>query len=208
MRQIQPLQKRSQFGFHYLGVKDLSRLSFKEISEDEDLHRVRRVLNRVLSVPMSQTLSQWRVLREWYIKVVDLSKSSICTCIFCILKFVLLLQDDVNVYKSSPPLPDITRPGHLLPSACNPHTCHPHEDSDDVDSATEAKSDENLSSANFEEEASMGVEDGSPSPGGDLGSSHPKAPREVTCKRKASTSSGEARYVLRSLLDVTKLLIK
>ena len=31
-----------------------------------------------------------------------------------------LLQDNVNVYKSSPPLPGMFRPYHLLPSAYNP----------------------------------------------------------------------------------------
>jgi hypothetical protein len=28
----------------------------------------------------------------------------------------ILLQDDVNVYRSMPPMPDIERPSHLMPS--------------------------------------------------------------------------------------------
>ena len=31
-----------------------------------------------------------------------------------------LMQDNVNIYRSSPPLPGITRPTHLLPSGHNP----------------------------------------------------------------------------------------
>jgi hypothetical protein len=41
------------------------------------------------------------------------SQSLILTCIDNILN---LLQDDVNVYRIMPPMPDIDRPSHLMPS--------------------------------------------------------------------------------------------
>ena len=36
------------------------------------------------------------------------------------LMYRLLLQDNINVYRRSPPLPEITWPTHLLPSVHDP----------------------------------------------------------------------------------------
>jgi hypothetical protein len=51
-RRIQPLRQRSHFGFHCMGVTDPSWFSFDKISEKEVMHRVRRVFNGVLGVPV------------------------------------------------------------------------------------------------------------------------------------------------------------
>ena len=111
-------------------------------------------------------------------------------------KILCLLQDDVNVYRSSPPLPDIPRPAHLLPSAHLPRASQLDQDPDDVGTALDYESDENFPSADFEEEVSEGDKDRSPSPGIKLGAGHPRAPRTTTRKRKASTPTGDTRYVL------------
>jgi len=113
----------------------------------------------------------------------------------CILRFVLLLQDDINVYRSSPPLPEITRLEHLLPCAHKAHVHQPGGDSDNADAVADSEFDESFSSADIGE-AGAGGGDKSPSSQGDLGASHPTAPRMALYKRKTATSSGEAKYVL------------
>jgi len=50
-RQIQPLQKRSNFGFYYIGIKDLSCFTSKKINESEAGRWVRRVLDGVYGIP-------------------------------------------------------------------------------------------------------------------------------------------------------------
>jgi len=113
-RRIQSLQKRSNFGF--ILERRIRRAFLPKRSP-----RVKLCvgLNEYLmEYPVHQGSPMTLLIKIWhrrYVKVVDLSKLSTCSCISCILRF--LLQDDVNVYRSSPPLPDITRPTHLLPSA-------------------------------------------------------------------------------------------
>ena len=46
-RRIQPLQKRCNLGFEYIGLMDPSRFSSERMAESEALRRVRRVLNGV-----------------------------------------------------------------------------------------------------------------------------------------------------------------
>lgn len=50
-RRIQPLQQRERFGFEYIGADDSSRMIKKELSEDEVLTRVQRVLAKVRKQP-------------------------------------------------------------------------------------------------------------------------------------------------------------
>jgi hypothetical protein len=49
-RQVQPLQKRCQFGFDYLRPEDPSRMSAEELPLGKALKRVKRVLMDVHSV--------------------------------------------------------------------------------------------------------------------------------------------------------------
>ena len=50
-RRVQPLQKRLNFSFEYLGLDDPSRFSAEKMYEDEAMLIVRRVLLDVTSVP-------------------------------------------------------------------------------------------------------------------------------------------------------------
>ena len=51
-RRIQPLQKRSYFGFHYRAVEDPSQFSSERISKSEAMRRVRLVLDVVYGFPV------------------------------------------------------------------------------------------------------------------------------------------------------------
>jgi hypothetical protein len=50
-RRIQPLRKRTRFGFEYLGISDPSRFSIERIEKGEALLRVSRVLTGAETVP-------------------------------------------------------------------------------------------------------------------------------------------------------------
>ena len=50
-RRIQPLQLRETLGFQYQGTTDSSRYSEEEISDEEILSRVQRLLREVKKVP-------------------------------------------------------------------------------------------------------------------------------------------------------------
>ena len=50
-RRIQPLQARETLGFQYQGMTDSSRYSEEEISDEEILSRVQRLLRDVKKVP-------------------------------------------------------------------------------------------------------------------------------------------------------------
>ena len=50
-RRIQPLQKRNNFGFHYIGIKDPSRLTYERITGSEAVRRIHQVLDAILGVP-------------------------------------------------------------------------------------------------------------------------------------------------------------
>jgi hypothetical protein len=47
---------------------------------------------------------------------VFLSSTSQSLTLMCTDNILNLLQDDVNVYRSMPPMPDIDSPSHLMPS--------------------------------------------------------------------------------------------
>ena len=103
-----------------------------------------------------------------------------------------LSQDDINVYRSSPPLPKITRPTRLLPSAHDLVVQRRQQRAvESADSTIIADSDRSSPSADIEKESSAGG-GGSCAEGNSAGS-HPKAPRNTMRKCKAS-SSEEARY--------------
>jgi len=101
------------------------------------------------------------------------------------------MQDNVNIYRSSPPLPGITHPTHLLPSGHNPLKRRQLWADESVDSRVVPESDVSSSSTKGDSGAGGGGIDA----GGDSAGSHPKAPKNTTRKRKA-TSSKEARYLL------------
>jgi hypothetical protein len=50
-RRIQPIQQRHTLGFEYIGAKDPSRMCTEELTNDDTLIRVRRVLLDVDAVP-------------------------------------------------------------------------------------------------------------------------------------------------------------
>ena len=103
-----------------------------------------------------------------------------------------LSQDDINVYRSSPPLPKITRPTRLLPSAHDLVVQRRQQRAvESVDITIIFDSDQSSPSVDIEESGAGG---GGSCTEGDSASSHPIAPRNTTHKRKAS-SSEEARYV-------------
>ena len=102
-------------------------------------------------------------------------------------------DDDTIVYCSSPPLPEITRPTQLLPSAHDPIVQRRQQravESVDITIIFDS-SDQSSPSVDIEESGAGG---GGSCTEGDSASSHPIAPRNTTHKRKAS-SSEEARYV-------------
>ena len=101
-------------------------------------------------------------------------------------------DDDTIVYCSSPPLPEITRPTQLLPSAHDPIVQRRQQRAvESVDITIIFDSDQSSPSVDIEESGAGG---GGSCTEGDSASSHPIAPRNTTHKRKAS-SSEEARYV-------------
>jgi hypothetical protein len=55
-RRVQPMQKRCQSGFDYLGPRDPSRMSAEELQPGEALNRVKCVLMDVHSVPYALEL--------------------------------------------------------------------------------------------------------------------------------------------------------
>jgi hypothetical protein len=57
-KRIQPLQKRTRFGFEYLGVSDPSRFSTERIEKGEALLRVGRVLMGAETVHMCQAYTR------------------------------------------------------------------------------------------------------------------------------------------------------
>ena len=101
-------------------------------------------------------------------------------------------DDDTIVYCSSPPLPEITRPTQLLPSAHDPIVQRRQQRAvESVDITIIFDSDQSSPSIDIEESGAGG---GGSCTEGDSAGSHPIAPRNTTQKRKAS-SSEEARYV-------------
>jgi len=92
------------------------------------------------------------------------------------------------VYRSSPPVPEVWRHEHFLPSAHRPNPLPSDGDTDESSTRLSSEFDENLSSADSEEIA--GDRDRSPSVERDSSAGHPKAPRTTTRKRRAAISAG------------------
>jgi hypothetical protein len=97
----------------------------------------------------------------------------------------ILLHDDVNVYSSMPPMPNIKHPSHLMPSTRPLATTASgeEEDGDEIDS--------NRTLAEVIKSKSMKTsQEGASSPGGNLLPSHPKKPRITARKRRPSALPG------------------
>jgi hypothetical protein len=115
-RWIQPLQKRTCFGFEYLGVLDPSHFSAEYIEKGEALLRVSRVLMGAETVPYVSSLYTAKnpPKQVGISSRIILSSTSGVLCYNLVLTYLeIRLQDDINVYQSMPPMPDIERLSHL-----------------------------------------------------------------------------------------------
>lgn len=99
------------------------------------------------------------------------------------------------MYQSSPLVPEVARPEHLLPSAHRPSSLPSDGDTDESSARLGSEFDENFSSADSKEVVGAGDGDRSSSVERDSSTSHPKAPRMTMRKRRAATSAGKTRYV-------------
>ena len=100
--------------------------------------------------------------------------------------FSFYLQDDVNVYRSSPPLPGIYCPSYLVPSA-HAQPLPNFEDSSEIEGFS---SDDETDNAEAKEVAGgdNGEED-SPSPNMSAQADQSKGTRTVARKRRSSAQS-------------------
>ena len=107
--------------------------------------------------------------------------------------FFFLLQDDVNVYRSSPPLPGVFRPSHLVPSA----HAQPLADSEDSSEIEGFSSDNETDNAEAGETAGEAARDDgrgcSASPSEDTQVGHPKGTRSAARKRHSSSQAANDR---------------
>ena len=99
------------------------------------------------------------------------------------------------MYRSMPPVLEVARPEHLLPSAYRPSPLPSDGDTDESGARLSSEFDENFSSTDSEEVAGTGDGNRSPSVERDSGMSHPKALRTTTRKRRAASLARETRYV-------------
>ncbi|RLM99027.1 hypothetical protein C2845_PM06G33700 [Panicum miliaceum] len=152
-RRMQPLQKRAKFGFEYLGVSDPSRFVAEPIQKSDAIRKVSRVLMGAETIP--------------YIPKIYSAKEP--------------PKQDVNLYRSMPPMPDIERPLHLQPLVYQVPICRPSYDP--ISSHNDQESDDSRTLA----QVVKGKEGGS-TPGDDLVLSHPRGPKAPTRKRKVSVS--------------------
>ena len=97
----------------------------------------------------------------------------------------------MNVYRSSPPLPGIFRPSHLLPSAYNPFVPN-YEDSSEFESFS---SDNKAASAEAAESARDEDRADSPSRSEGTCTDHPTSTRSAVRKRSSSSQTADNRYV-------------
>jgi hypothetical protein len=110
------------------------------------------------------------------------STSGVLYCNFVLTYPEIPLQDDINVYRSTHPMPDIERPSHLMPSR-PPAVFVSEEDNEGTDD------DRTLSDVMKGKKAKTSQE-GQSSSGSDSLPSHPKGLRATTRKCKASAVSG------------------
>jgi hypothetical protein len=97
----------------------------------------------------------------------------------------------VNVYRSMPPMLDIDRPSHMMPSAFRaPKTSRPTIDpiSGEEDEGTD---DDRTLAEVIKGKRKRTSQEGMSSSGGDLLPNHPKKPRVASQKRRACASPGD-----------------
>lgn len=93
-----------------------------------------------------------------------------------------LAQGHTDLYRSSPALPEVERPAHLMPSACI--KTKEYRPVLDLGPNDLTKSDDDLTLAELQEKSSQGTSQVEQSlPGGGSLASHPKGPR-VSRKHK------------------------
>ena len=97
------------------------------------------------------------------------------------------------VYRSDPPLTEVHRPSHMLPSAhLQPHDYRPDLDPTSSESLSSSDSDDRATLADLMMGKTGGVgplaREGSPGP--EVGTSCPKKPRTTVRKRRASDDVG------------------
>ena len=97
----------------------------------------------------------------------------------------LLLQDDVNAYRSSPPLLGIFRPSYLVPSA----HAEPLPSSEDSSKIEDFSSDDKTIDAEAREKTDDDGRERSASPSEDAQSGHPKGTRSFARKRHSSSQT-------------------
>ena len=98
---------------------------------------------------------------------------------------MFLLQDDVNVYRSSPPLPSIFHPSHLVPSA-HAELLPGSEDSSEIEGFS---SDNETADAEAGETAGDDGREHSASPSEDTQSGHPEGTQSVARKGRSSSQT-------------------
>ena len=91
----------------------------------------------------------------------------------------------MNVYRSSPPLPGIFRPSHLVPSA----HAEPLPGSEDSSEIEDFSSDDETACAEAGERAEDDGREHSASPSEDTQLGHPKGTRSVARKRRSSSQT-------------------
>ena len=97
----------------------------------------------------------------------------------------------MNVYRSSPPLPGIFCPSHLLPSAYNPFV----PDSEDSSEFESLSADNEAASAEAAESARDEDRVDSPSRSEATCADHPTSTRSAVRKRSSSSQTADNRYV-------------
>ena len=97
----------------------------------------------------------------------------------------------MNVYRSSPPLPGIFCPPHLLPSAYNPFV----PDSEDSSEIEGFSSDDETANAEAAELSRDEDKANSPSRSEGTHASHPTSTRSAARKRSSSSETTNNRYV-------------
>jgi hypothetical protein len=184
-RLIQPLQKRALFGFEYLGVSDPSQFSVEHIEKNETLLRVSRARMGAEIVPYVPSLysvknppKQIGVSSRMLLS----STSGILCSDLVLTDLEILLQDDVNVYRSMPLMPDLQCPDHMMPSTFRvPKTSRPIIDpvSGEKDEVTD---DDRTLAEVIKRKRTRTSQESMSSFGGDF-PSHSKKPRVASQKR-------------------------
>ena len=107
------------------------------------------------------------------------------------LIFVHCLQIDIDVFQSSPPMLDVVRPRHLMPSAHQPQRNY-HADQDTIlEESTDSDANDRVTLAEIMKGKAGGAETSSHCVALDeeIVNSCPKGPRTTMHKRKASVVS-------------------